>query len=131
MIFPAGEITDMTLALYVTSPTRIADHDGVIQANGKKNVLFLDPFPVKGMFYLVLNPITLDRVLGENQKNLIVKSDRFIDHWTNFITNLHVMWGKPAPNTSSLKIVVNPLSKFIVLVTVANKTRIVFDALTG
>jgi len=127
MIFPSGKISDVPLATNVSSPAGGAFHDSFIQSNGKKNILLFDSLPVKSMFYLVLYPITLDGVLRKNQKKLVVKSDRFIDHLTNFITDLHIMLSAPASDTGSLKIIMDSLDKFFVFMVIAYKARVILN----
>ncbi len=51
----------------------------------------------------------------------------FVDSWSDLIANFQIMRCKPATDASSLKVIVNPLSKLFIFVAVADEAGVVLD----
>jgi hypothetical protein len=89
-------------------PSLFGLHHSIIHLDRKKDpwfALFLwvplsFPCLLKFLFY----PFTLDRMLGEDQQDLVMCSDRFINAITVKVPRLQVFWRKPTANPIALQV---------------------------
>jgi len=69
--------------------------------------LYPEPLPLQKPLHripVIPNPFTVDGVLREDQKELIMNADRLVDSISNLVADFHVLRGKPATDTFALKI---------------------------
>ena len=131
MVFPFREITDVTGSPEFGGPAFIGIHDRSIQPDWEEDSLASDTFLLIGSINLILNPVTVDRMLGQNQKELVVEPYRLIDSIPDFVPNLHVFGCKPTTNPFVLEIGMESLGKVLALAGVANEARIEIEGFTG
>src|SRR5207249_6229157 len=115
---------DMSLAAYGRRPRQFGAHYRVIQSNRKQNLAALVSFALQAGFHLLANPIALHGALRQDQHQLIVSPDRFLDPLSEWVANLDILWRKPTVNTVLSKLGVQLPRKFVVLARVADKAGI-------
>ena len=75
----------------------------------------------KSCRHLVLNPIALDRMLGQDQQHLVPQPDSFVDPVKYFRADRQIMRSEPAAHPFVLKIGMKTHAKILVLHRVADE----------
>jgi len=88
VVFPPAEVSDVPRAADVGGPGLACLHDRIVETDRKKNGLLLALFFFKCGFDFLLHPRTFDRLLGENEQQLVIDANRFIDDRTDFVADL-------------------------------------------
>ena len=59
VLFPVGEVADVSLGFHVSGPSGFAFHDCVIDSNREESGFFTFSFEVEGVFNFMFNPVAL------------------------------------------------------------------------
>ncbi len=124
---PPGEVADMPGATNVCCPRFCGLHHALIYTNRKEHLFVMLALFFKSSFDFLFHPLAPDRVFREDEQQFIIEANRLINTMPYFVTDCYVLWGKPAADTSTLEISIEPLSERLVLAGIANETTIVID----
>jgi hypothetical protein len=69
----------------------------------------------KSCRHLVLNPIALDRMLGQDQQHLVPQPDSFVDPVKYFRADRQIMFSEPAAHPLLLKVGLQARGKLLIL----------------
>src|SRR5258708_1200395 len=119
----------MPAAPYIGSPGLGRVHRCIIQTNGKEHWSLLTVLFLAGGHYLTFDPDALDRVVRENEDELVVEANRFIDTLVIVVTNLQVFGRKPATDSFMLQISIEPFGKCLILAGMADEAGVVVNRL--
>src|SRR6266566_4871518 len=123
-MFPLSEVADVPAAAHISCPCFGGEHYRVVQAHRKEHWLLFTILFLTGGHHLALDPGALDCVSRENEDELVVETDGFIDALVVVVANLEVFRSEPAAHTLALQISIEPLGKDLVLARVADETRV-------
>jgi hypothetical protein len=135
-ILPAGEVSDVSFASKVSSPLKLAIIDAYVDFDRKQNICIRLLLPDKFFFFLCcsyffLHPRTVDRILRQNDQELIVKANGFFDTIGKFCANFQIFWGEPTLYSLLPQVSMQALCKFLIFTRVADETRVVLDRRLG
>ena len=88
MVLPAAEVSDVPRAADVGGPGLFCLHDRIIESDGKQDGLLLPLLFFKCSFDFLLHPCAFDRLFGENEQQLVIDANRFIDDRTDSVADL-------------------------------------------
>jgi len=88
VIFPFTEVADVSYPTNACRPRCIAIHDGIVYTNGEQDCSAVPAFSLKSSFDFVFYPRALDRVLGENDEQFVMKADRIINASAESVADL-------------------------------------------
>jgi hypothetical protein len=129
VILPAREVADMTCASKLGSPRLGSSFNLFIEADRKQHNLISLLFFFEGLLYLIFDPIALDRMLGQDQQQLIAQPDPGIDLVADFAANWHIVWREPAAHPLVLQVGVKALCEVLIFGRVADEAGIKLDGL--
>ena len=98
MVVPFAKVTDMSSPTNAGCPCCIAVHDGIVQTDRKQDRRAVSTLPLKSSFDFIFYPTALDGMFRQDDHQLVVEPDRFIDALTESVTNLQILCGQPATN---------------------------------
>src|SRR5689334_8295549 len=107
MLLPAGEVADMTLQPYRFNPSLIRFQHCIIDANREQNKPIVPTFTVESRVDLVFNPGTLHGMFREDEQQLIMQLNRFVDALAEGVADLEVFGSEPAAYAFGLEVCVN------------------------
>jgi hypothetical protein len=131
VIFPVCEVTDMARLLNIPCPVCLAVQDGAIQANRVQHVRHALRFLNQSTLHFVGDPCAGNGMFREDQQQLVIRADRFIDALLDLISDIHVFRSKPASYPLALQVSIEAFGKLFVLARIANKAGVVLDCSTG
>lgn len=111
MVFPVGVIPDVPGTSEFGRPCFVCIHNSRIQTYWKQYCLSPLPFLFICSLDLILNPITVDGMLRQDQKELVMNANGLIDSISYLVTDLHVFWGKPTTDPFIMDVSVNIFCK--------------------
>lgn len=104
VLFPSGKVSNEPASLKEISPASSCAHNCIVNPNGKENlsvhvhlVLFF-----ACSFDFLFYPLTFDRMLRENQQQLVIHSDRLINSVVMEVSWFQFLWCIPATYTIAL-----------------------------
>jgi hypothetical protein len=84
-------------------------------------------FSLEGGFDFGLDPGAGDGSLGEDEEELVVEANGFINAVAKFVADFQVFGGKPGADTVGLEIGVEAIGEVLVCVGIADAARVVFN----
>ena len=126
---PAPKVANVAGIAYQRWPSRLQGHYRVVNPDRKEDGGALLAFSCQGRFDLFLYPLTRHRSLGQNEKQLVINADRFIDAYPYFGPYGEIFWGKPAPYTLVLEIRMKAFGKGMVLARVTDEAGVKLEGL--
>src|SRR6266568_3121030 len=127
VVFPAGKVSDMACLTNVVCPIGVTLYHGGIQANRKQDGSTLSTFFCQSRFYLILDPSTFQRLLREDQQELIVQANGLINALSDLIADFHVFAVIPASDSFGLQVGIEAFDKLSVFARVANEAGVVLE----
>ncbi len=126
-VSPVLEVADMPTILDIPGPCFATGHDGLIDSHRIQHIRYALWFFLQGSFDFIGNPTTCNRVLRQDQQQLIIQPDRLVNTVPDLISNVHVLWGKPTAYPFLLQVVVQPSNEQLILARIANEASVVVD----
>jgi hypothetical protein len=77
---------------------------------------------LEGGLHLVLDPVAVYRLLGQNEQEFVAEPNSGIDLVEDFAAYRQIVRREPAAYSTALKVGVEPFGKLFILVRVANTT---------
>ena len=129
MCLPAPKVANVPGVANVRWPARLQGHDRVVNPDWKQDGGALLAFPVQGGFHLLLYPLARHGCLGEDEQQLVIDADGFINPRAEAVTDFHIFRSKPAAHTLVLKICVEAFGKSAVLARIADEAGVELEGL--
>src|SRR6266568_1256112 len=127
VFFPVGKVSDMACLLDTGGPRQPHLHHCLIQCDGKEHPFVLLLFLLKGSHNLAFHPLAIDRVLREDNQELIMQADRLVNAMPKLLPDPQIFRGVPASHAFGLQVGIEEFDKFLVLARVANEAGVVLD----
>src|SRR5215467_3079738 len=102
MALPSSEIANVARIANKSWPALLNLHHCLIQANREKDHFIFFAFPGQCSLYLLLNPLACHRMLRQDQQELIVKANGFVDTGSDLCSYFQIFGRIPATNAFAL-----------------------------
>src|SRR4051812_11503969 len=129
MVLPSAEVTDVALDAQAASPGFVCVQHGVIDPDREQNGRLARPLLIQGPRHFLLNPITGNRVFGQDQQHLVAQPDRLVDGVDDLGADRHVVRREPAAHAFVLEIGVEAVGELLVLARIADEAGEELDRL--
>lgn len=130
LIFPPAEVSKMPGTTEIDGPGHIRLLHLLIQADEEKHQFVLLRFLLKDSHDLPLDPRAVDRMLREDDEELIVQANRFINAMSEILTDLQVFRrSEPARHATASQVAIQPFGKVLVLAGIGNEAGVVLDGM--
>ena len=78
----------------------------------------------------IAHPFARHRLRRENDQQLVIDTDGFIDAPPELIADLEVFWREPAAHVVGLQVVIEAAGEVLILAGIADEAAIIFDGAT-
>jgi hypothetical protein len=129
MFFPSAEVADVPLVAELRRPRLVGLHHLLIDADGKQHGLATAPLLGERFADLVLDSVAGDRVLREDQQQLIADANGGVDRVPRLRADRQVVRREPTAYAAVLQVGVQPLYERVVLGRVTDEAGIILDRL--
>ena len=120
-IRPLSKISDMPMLADEPRPSLLDPQILVVNPNRKEDGAVSSLLLAGGQDHLAPDPLSMDRICGEDQQQLVVEVDRLFNAPVDLISGLHLLRCEPTADPFSLKVAVQTFGKVVVLVGVADE----------
>lgn len=131
VMLPPGKVANMAFASQVSGPCPCGYHYGLIQSNGKQHQPISLCFLLQCCLDFKAHPCTSDGVLRQDEQQLIIHPDGFVEVLSNEVIWPHVMGSIPAPHALALQIGIQSFCTRLVFASIADKAGVVLDGWVG
>ncbi len=128
---PVLEVADVPGALDIVHPRLCAGQDSLVYSNRIQHIWYTLRLLVQDLFHFVRNPLACSRELRQDQQQLIIQPDRFFNTVPDLVSDVHILWRKPATDTFLLQVIMQASCKQLILTRIADKACVVFNWFGG
>src|SRR5258708_6416673 len=121
MLLPSGKVANMPAAAHVSHPRFGCVHHRIIQADWEECGSLLLILLLTRSHHFPFYPSTLNSMFGENENELVVETNRFINALMVVITDFQIFGGEPAAHTLVLQVYVKSPYKVFIFSRVTNE----------
>src|ERR1700685_1613871 len=137
VVFPVAEVGDEVFADFAggifagvgLEALPVAQGFKGRQADGEQDAALVAQFALAGLGDFRIHPLALHAVRRQDQQQLVVQADGFVDLLVEFLAALNVVRGKPAAHAFVLKVGVEAVGEGLVFGGIADEAGVELDGI--
>ena len=114
VVLPVAEVADVAGTADIGGPCCVCVHYRVVNPNRKKHRAVLASFALERYFHFGFHPRASDRILRQDEEELVVNADSLVDAGSELVADLQILWRVPAADALRLEICVEPLGELLI-----------------